>query len=160
VNGLIGNIQNFAKTKELIDKNILSNLEIKNLILNYSESDMKEYNSRVYGLRGSKKYFAEMDFICSHEKRTKFLSSLACIQTNNTLILFNFIEKHGEIIYNNIKELVTKKDLNKNVYFVFGGTDANQREEIRKYLELGNNNIIIASYGVFSTGVNIKIFII
>ena len=37
-----------------------------------------------------------------------------------------------------------------------GGTDTEQREEIRAITEKENDAIIVASYGTFSTGINIR----
>jgi superfamily II DNA or RNA helicase len=44
----------------------------------------------------------------------------------------------------------------RQVFFVFGGTDADTRESIRAITEKESNAIIIASYGTFSTGINIR----
>ena len=48
-----------------------------------------------------------------------------------------------------------KKD-DRKVFFVHGGVDAEERELIREITEREVNAIIIASYGTFSTGINIK----
>ena len=48
------------------------------------------------------------------------------------------------------------KDLNRKVFFVHGGTDTKTREEIRGITENEKDAIIIASYGTFSTGINIR----
>ena len=69
------------------------------------------------------------------------------------LVLFQFVEKHGSVLYELIKEKAGK---DRPVYFVYGGTDTDQRENIRKLTEDANDAIIIASYGTFSTGINIK----
>jgi len=42
------------------------------------------------------------------------------------------------------------------VFFVYGGTTTSTREEIRAIAEKETDAIIIASYGTFSTGVNIR----
>ena len=42
------------------------------------------------------------------------------------------------------------------MFFVYGGTETNDREQIRAITEKSDNAIIIASYGTFSTGVNIR----
>ena len=69
------------------------------------------------------------------------------------MILFQFVEKHGIILYDIIKE---KTDVcNRTTFFVFGGTDTDTREEIRGIVEHESNAIIIASYGTYSTGINI-----
>ena len=66
----------------------------------------------------------------------------------------NNVEKHGEILYNMIKD--TEKIGDRKVFFVHGGTDTFDREEIRKIMEKENDAIIVASYGTFSTGINIR----
>ena len=42
------------------------------------------------------------------------------------------------------------------MFFVYGGTDTEQREDIRRITETETDAIIVASYGTFSTGINIK----
>ena len=71
----------------------------------------------------------------------------------NSLILFSRVEKHGQVLYD---EINSKVDNTRHVFFVHGGVDVEQREEVRSITEREDNAIIIASYGVFSTGINIK----
>ena len=42
------------------------------------------------------------------------------------------------------------------MFFVYGGVNADEREEIRAITEKSDNAIIVASYGTFSTGINIR----
>ena len=42
------------------------------------------------------------------------------------------------------------------MYFVHGGVDVEDREDVRVLTEQSDNAIIVASYGTFSTGINIK----
>ena len=72
--------------------------------------------------------------------------------SGNTLVLFNYVERHGEPLYNLINTSVN----NRKVFFVHGGVDVEDREEVRQITELEENAIIVASYGTFSTGINIK----
>jgi superfamily II DNA or RNA helicase len=44
----------------------------------------------------------------------------------------------------------------KKIFFVHGGTEADDREIIRKIMEKESNAVIVASYGTFSTGISIK----
>ena len=44
----------------------------------------------------------------------------------------------------------------RQVFFVHGGVDTKDREKVREITEQENNAIIVASYGTFSTGINIK----
>ena len=52
--------------------------------------------------------------------------------------------------------LLRDKAENRDVFFVYGGVDAEQREKVREITEKSNNAIIVASYGTFSTGINIR----
>jgi superfamily II DNA or RNA helicase len=70
----------------------------------------------------------------------------------NTLILFQFVEKHGKDLHTTIKDAAGKR----HVFFVYGGTDVEIRESVRSITEKETNAIIVASYGTFSTGVNIR----
>jgi superfamily II DNA or RNA helicase len=86
------------------------------------------------------------------EARNKFIRNLALSLEGNTLLLFQFVEKHGKDLYAKLKEEV--KD--RKVFYVSGSVDGEEREEIRKIVENETNAIIVASFGTFSTGVNIK----
>ena len=78
---------------------------------------------------------------------------MACQQTENTLLLFQYVEKHGKILYDLIKEQV---NADRKIFFVYGGTDSDSREKVRAICEVHRGCIIVASVGVFSTGINIR----
>ena len=63
------------------------------------------------------------------------------------------VENHGRIIYDLIKE---KAKDGRQIFFVYGGTETTDREDIRGIVENETNAIIVASYGTFSTGINIR----
>lgn len=65
--------------------------------------------------------------------------------------MFNFVEKHGIPLYKSISSSGKK-----NAYLICGKTEIEEREEIRKIVDKGNNNVLVASYGTCSTGINIK----
>ena len=134
-------------TKELIDKGQLADFEIKCLNLKYPPDICKQ----VEGMN----FQEEMDFLVRNSARNKFISNLALDQKGNTLILFQYVDKHGKVLYDIIKDK-TKDQPNRKVFFVFGGTEATDREAVRHITEKENDAIIVASYGVFSTGVNIR----
>ena len=98
-------------------------------------------------------YQQEMDWIVSNTKRNKFMTKLACDLEGNTLILFNYVEKHGDPLYNVINSNVEE---NRKVFYIHGGVEASEREEVRELCETQVDAIIIASYGTFSTGINIQ----
>jgi superfamily II DNA or RNA helicase len=143
--GLFGPIKSLVKTKELMDSNQLANLDIKILVLKYSEQTCKNNKNM--------KYQQEMDFIVSSNRRNRFIQNLSLSLKGNTLILFQYVEKHGKILYDLINNKITK---DRKLFFVFGGTDGETRESIREITEKETNAIIIASYGTFSTGINIR----
>lgn len=143
--GLFGPVHKVTTTKELMDSNQLANLKIFCIVLQYSDV-IKKDNKEL-------KYPEEMDFIVGYEPRNRFIRNLALNQQGNTLVLFQYVEKHGTILYDMIK---SKAEENRKIFFVFGGTETEQREQIRHITEKENSAIIVASYGTFSTGINIK----
>lgn len=142
--GLFGPVFKVTTTKKLISDKTLADLEIFNIVLEYSDEIKK--NSKNLS------YQDEMDFLVQHPSRNKFIRNLALKQEGNTLVLFQYVEKHGKVLHEMIKE----KAVNRKVFFVYGGTDTDQREDIRRITELESDAIIVASYGTFSTGINIK----
>ena len=95
-----------------------------------------------------------MQYIITHERRNNFIKNLALDLKGNTLILYARVEGHGLPLYELINNSNTIE--NRHVFFVHGGVDTQDRDEIRVITEQENNAIIIASYGTFSTGINIK----
>ena len=142
--GIFGPIHKVTTTKALMDSGRLSNLNITCLILKYSEEIRKE--------RKNKTYQEEMDWLVTNEKRNKFIRNLAIASKGNTLVLFQYVEKHGKTLYEMIRGKVHD---NRKVFFVYGGTDVSDREAIRHITEEESDAIIVASFGTFSTGINI-----
>ena len=144
--GLFGSVEKVITTKELIDKQQLSNFEIKCLVLKHTDDECLKAKDKTYQ--------EEIEYLISHEARNKFIKNLAVSLGKNTLILFQMVDKHGRILYDMIKN--TKNIGNRKVFFIYGGTETTDREEIRKIMEIENDAIIVASFGTFSTGINIR----
>jgi len=142
--GLFGPVYKATSTADLIDKGQLASFKIKCLILKHPESVCKTARSWDYN--------QELEYIVMNKARNDFIRNLALSLNGNTLILFQFVEKHGKGLYANIKEHAK----NRHVFFVFGGTDVEIRESVRAITEKERDAIIVASYGTFSTGVNIR----
>lgn len=141
--GLFGKVRELVTTNQLMkDKNV-ADLTIKAIVLKHSQEECKS-------LRGSG-YREEIDYIVGSQKRNDFIIKLSLSLDGNTLVLFQFVDKHGKQLYDKLKHAY-KKD---NVYFVHGKVDAEDRDEIRNIVNNHKNAIIIASYGTFSTGTNI-----
>jgi len=94
-----------------------------------------------------------MEFLISHTARNKFIRNLALSLKGNTLILFERVEKHGKILH---KMIDSAAENGRKVFFVHGATETDDRNMVRKIVEGETNAIIVASYGTFSTGVNIR----
>jgi superfamily II DNA or RNA helicase len=142
--GLFGPVYKATTTSELIDKGQLASFKIKCLILKHNEVVCKQARDWDYN--------TEIDYIVQNPARNEFIRNLALSLNGNTLILFQFVEKHGKDLYSIIKDSVK----NRHVFFVFGGTDVEVRESVRAITEKEKDAIIVASYGTFSTGVNIR----
>ena len=138
--GLFGPSYKVTKTKDLIDKGHLSKLDIRIIVLKHEPVQFDEYRE-------------EINYIISHEKRNNFIKNLTLSLTGNTLVLYARVEAHGEVLYESINSSAHDE---RKVFFVHGGVDADERESIREITEQENNAIIVASYGTFSTGINIK----
>ncbi len=144
IEGLFGNVHQVITTKELIDNKTLSDFEIKAILLSYNEESKKKMRNTVY--------HDEIKFIVGHNRRNAFIANLALSLEKNTLVLYNYVDTHGKIIYDLICQMNKK---GKKVFFISGNTPVEEREKIRAYTETNEEVIIVASFGVFSTGVNI-----
>ena len=143
--GHFGPSYKVTSTKDLMDSGALSDLEISVLLMKYDDVTCQNVVKM--------KYQDEVDFIVKHQKRNNFIRNLALDQDGNTLVLFQFVEKHGKPLYDLILE---KAHHRRKVFFVSGATDVDTREAVRKITEKEKNAIIVASLGTFSTGINIK----
>jgi superfamily II DNA or RNA helicase len=99
------------------------------------------------------KYQDEIEYLVSHKKRNTLIRNLALDQKGNTLVLYNYVEKHGIPLY---KDILSKADQGRKVFLIHGKVDTKEREEVREITEKETNAIIVASLGTFSTGINIR----
>ena len=143
--GLFGRIYNVTTTKKLQDDKTLAPLDINILLLKYPEDVRRNF--------GKQEYHQELDYIVTNEARNKLIRNLALDQNGNSLVLFQFVEKHGKVLYDMIQERAHER---RKIFFVSGETETSDREAIRKIVETQKNAIIVASLGTFSTGINIR----
>lgn len=157
--GLFGSVKKFISTKELIDKELVASFKVKALVLSYNNEDKKEFSKLVKEKKKQNPnlknivFTTEREFLFKNEKRNRFLKNLIhSLENKNNLILFDQIENHGKIL-----EQILKKE-GRILHFIYGNTAGEERERIRQEIE--NDPIkrhdILASFGVFSTGVSIK----
>ena len=138
--GLFGPSYKIIKTDELMKKGHVAKLDINVLLLKHPASRFETFED-------------EVQYIINHDQRNKFIRNLALDLKGNTLILYSRVETHGRVLYDMINSNVLEQ---REVFFVHGGVVAEDRENVREITEKEDNAIIIASYGTFSTGINIK----
>ena len=138
--GLFGGVDTVVTTKELMDKKTLANLKIKCVVLKHPP------------IREKMTYAEEIEYLVTNSARNQFIIDLCRNISGNTLCLFQLVEKHGKILYEEISKIAK----NRKVFFVYGGVDSLEREKIREIVENEKDAIIIASFGTFSTGINIR----
>ena len=141
--GLFGPVKKVITTKELMDSGTIANLKIECVILRHTKMKKMTYQD-------------EMDYLVSNQQRNLFITNLVGSLRGNTLVLFQYIEKHGQPLWELFNPMVSR--MNGTLHYVHGGTDTEDREMVREIVDnpKKKNNVILASYGTFSTGVNIK----
>ena len=152
--GCFGQVNKFIQTKDLIDAGTIADFEVKAIVLSHSPDAKKQFKLAFNKINdNSKKYPAEREYLTNHDKRNIFIRNLVwSLADQNNLILFDLVEKHGKIL----EPLLAKEG--RQLHFIYGGVKGEERERIRHLVE--NDKVkqhdILASYGTFSTGVNIK----
>ena len=138
--GLFAKHKEVTTTAQLVKQKYLSNLNIRCLVLNHVKTNRRQ-----------RTYQEEMDYLSKSPSRNNFICKLALSQDGNTLILAQYINQLQTLT-------LALKDHTKDrkVFFVYGATEAVERDNIRGIVEQENDAIIVASYGVFSMGINIK----
>ena len=142
--GLFGPVRKVTTTKELMDAKVVADFQIKCLLLKHSDAICQAAKNFTYP--------QEIEYLVLNESRNKFITNLALSLEGNTLILYQYVDKHGKIL----QEMISKKADGRKIFFVSGDVDGDSREEIRRIVETETNSIIVASFGTFSTGINIR----
>ena len=143
--GLFGKIYRVTSTRALQDNDTLAKLNIRRIVLEHNEKIRKKF--------GKKTYQEEIEFIVTNNRRNNFIKNLTLDLKGNTLVLYNYVEKHGKPLYNLMKDEITE---GRKIFFVSGETAATDREAIRAIVEKQKNSVTVASLGTFSTGINIR----
>jgi len=138
--GLFGPSYKIINTDELMKKGHLAKLDIKILLLKHPPNRFEVFED-------------EVQYLITHQKRNNFIKNLTLDLKGNTLILFSRVESHGQPLY----ELINSSKVDdRHVFFIHGGVETDERERVREITEKESNAIIVASYGTFSTGINIR----
>jgi superfamily II DNA or RNA helicase len=152
--GCFGSVRKHVTTKDLIDQGTVADFNIKAIVLSHDKPARKNFYTEFKKIKeAQKRYPAEREYLVNHQKRNMFIRNLLwSLEGQNNLVLFDLVEKHGKIL----EPLLQKDD--RQLHFIYGATKGEERERIRHMIEndpIKQHNIL-ASYGVFSTGVNLK----
>jgi superfamily II DNA or RNA helicase len=154
--GLFGKVRKTITTRELIDRGMVADLKIKAICLEHPKSAANELwkvNPRVKSKTRAIDYDDEIKYLVNCEPRNQFIANMALNMKGNTLILYRFVEKHGDILHDMILEAAGE---DRKVFYVSGKMKGKARDDIRAQIEAEDNSITVASFGTTSTGINIR----
>lgn len=138
----------FKKTttelREAAGGEYIANAQALALYLQYDR--IPDYTS----VSANQKYLFELDFIHTSEFRGKVIMNVVSKLTNNCLILVDHIN-HGDILYKVLSGIQGKQ-----IYFIQGSVEVEDRQKIQQLMEKENNVVCIAISKIFSTGISIK----
>jgi len=161
--GLFGRIFVATTNKEMIDKGYAPKVIINAIKLNYSNKDVcnniikgtsEIQEIRDFNIKRKKLFENEVSYVLQDKLRNKFIANLAISRKGNVLVFFQFVEKHGKILYETIKRL--SEGLNKKVYYIDGNISIEERAKIKDIIETSEDVIVILSFGTSSTGLDYK----
>ena len=145
--GLFGPVKTVTTTAHLMEQKTVAQMKIKAIVLSYPDDARQLFAKQ----RQKVTYKDELLYLLRKQARSLFIARLIASLNNNTLLLFNNID-HGRMLQQMIKTEVPERE----VFFVYGGVEGEEREAIRKYVEVNTNVVVVASYKTFATGTNIK----
>jgi len=141
-----------VKASFLQDQGYIAKCNVKVIEMNYATDKQRTAFFELSQSKYDRKdvFSLEQNFVIDNPSRLDFICSVISKVPRNSLVLFHRID-HGRKIYEKLRE-----DSNKRVFYVDGGTDKDIREEYKKKMEAGDEVVIVASFGTFSTGISIK----
>lgn len=140
--GQFGPIYKPTSTKKLIEKKVLSEINITSLVLQHEGVKRMKYQD-------------EVDYLLGCKKRNQYIRNLALSLEGNTLLLFTFVnrQEHGRTLF----QMLEEKAEDQEIYYIDGSTTVEERERIRRLMnQTKKDQVLVASVGTFSTGVNIQ----
>jgi superfamily II DNA or RNA helicase len=141
--GLLGPVVKVTSAKALMQAGTLARATIKMIIMEHPKHARK-FCPKVYQ--------DEILFLINCDQRNTFISNLALALKGNTLVLYTRVGQHGKRLYERIKPLAGSR----GVHFLHGGVDGADRNEVRRIVEEAENDVVIASFGVFSQGIDVS----
>ena len=140
---VVGDVIFELKSKELIDKGVLTKIKIANIIAKYPSDFVLKNKGRSYP--------EEVKMVEEYKDRNKVLEYILehTDKKHNVLVLMNHL-KHVQLI----REWLNEKYPDKKVSVITGAVSGEERSDIRKGIEEEDGTILLATYATMSTGVN------
>lgn len=132
---------------ELKAESYVTPAKVTALVLNYKSAPIFE---RTLDSTPADEYINEIRFLIVNEFRNGVIKHLCNKFDNNSLVLVDLIDQ-GQAIYDTIV-----KDTTKEVYFIRGEVEVDERKRVQELMEKQSNICVIAISKIFSTGINIK----
>jgi superfamily II DNA or RNA helicase len=145
IEGMLGPIIHRVTAKELIDGGQASDIIIKIPYIVHPSKILDKLKGSTFEI--------EKDFLEKYEPRNNAIRAIIKkhkTKNHNCLILVDH-KDHANILFEKIKELNDG-----DTFLVTGDMPAPEREKIRQYTNNNEKVVIVATYGVFSTGISIK----
>jgi superfamily II DNA or RNA helicase len=141
----------------LFKNNHATPVAIKVVILDWLEPHLKDklsdlkYNSS--NLEGNDIYNIERKIVVESEKRLNYIVDFISKTSKNSLVLFQSVkDEYGKNIFNRLREINREKE----VFYVDGETSESLREEYKSRMSIGENKVLVATFGTFATGISIN----
>jgi len=149
---LTGPVIEVVKAKELMDKGYIAKVKIKGVVLNHNDFVFAENLYNVSTRDKKVCYDLECAKIQESEERLVIINKIVAQCKANTLVLFHNTE-YGEKLFEYLKE----RNPDKTFHYIDGSIKNKDRMPIKEDMEKTDIvRILIASFGVFSTGVSIN----
>lgn len=153
----LGPLINKVSAEFLFQNKYATPVQVKVIKLNYINNEtrekLQEIRKRRNSIDGAKILDIERKLVIESSQRLNYICDLVNQTTKNTLVLFHNVKAdYGKKIKDRLLEISDGKD----VFYVDGETDVDKREYFKSSLENGENKVLIASFGTFSTGISIK----
>tara|TARA_B100000963_G_scaffold334854_1_gene328462 strand:- start:30865 stop:32574 length:1710 start_codon:yes stop_codon:yes gene_type:complete len=161
----VGPLVMTLSAKHLIDHGYSPNVSIRMVYLTYNKSNsaaqeyikMRKSSDEIKRMyKDNKEYGREMltlekGIIFESQERLNLISGMIQKFGKNTLILFSDIKnEYGKNICKKLQEW------NRDTYYIDGGVESEQRDEYKDAMEKNEGVIIVASFGTFATGIDLK----
>lgn len=143
IKAVLGDVIFELRSKELIDRGMLTKLQIANILLKYPDEFVARNKDRSYP--------EEVKMVEEYADRNKVLRFIIdhTPAEHNVLILVNHVQHLKDV-----SKWINDVYPDKKVSIIAGEVKAKEREEIRTGIENEDGTIILATYGTMSTGVN------